>query len=332
MAAPPNLVLNVLSHHPNGIVGGVTASLSLLSEEDGVDCTWHHTATGSPPPLSAGAWIFNGAFSLDVGWGLDLLESRNANDLVSFVYWHECGVGLWRLLGRPILGEPHNARRMARAERLLAAVRDPRVSHLAASGSTQVALTAGIGIDPQDVTIVYEAVRLGGGRERRRPDDRLHVCCAGTDDPRKNTEAFVELATRYPTVAGRSTIWTWYGDNPQVGAASAVESPGIVHPLQPALKAAEDVYLCLSFDEPLSIAALEALAAGIPVVCLAGTGLAEVLPYDWVACDGEEAVRIVEGWLDGQWPSEAYCRTVGSRFSASSLGRRIEKAIYEGVR
>jgi hypothetical protein len=316
--------LHIVSHHPFELLGGVTASIRVVLGLPDVRSTWHTTTSAEMPACDTGTWIFNGGFALDVGWGLDLLEARTREGHLSYVYWHEAGVGLSRLLGRPIIGEPAVHRRQERAHRVLRAALQPQVVHLAASGVTKVALTAALGVDPRDTHIIYEAIQVGDGRRRVRPDSELRLCSAGLGDPRKNASAFVNLARHHQTVLGVPAIWRWYGVDELDGADGVIECAGIVDPLQPALSVSEDVYLSLSFDDPLSVAALEALGAGIPVVCLSGTGLAEVLPPDWSTSDVCGALDIVISWLESGWPTDQDCLGIAQRFTAERLLRRIE--------
>lgn len=318
--------INVVCHHPVDALGGVTASLQTWLTQSGTAFRWLDCSGPLDGPLPTnGTWIFNGGFSLAASRGLNALEELCGRGLSPFIYWHETVYGLRRLQGLPLPDEatkhvPDVARR-----RLSAAVTHPSVRHLAASSVTKVAVSTAFGVHPNSVGVVYECIK---------PPPSLHVvdsggtlvriCSAGVDDPRKNAQLFAELAAS--GVEGSRTQWTWFGPNSYVEQLPAVKSPGTVVPLQKYL-ATQDLFLSLSYDEPMSVAALEALSVGIPVLCLESTGLAEIVPKSWIIRSHEDIVRTIQEWSGSAWPEPSFCAEIARPFLPTAFGERLSGLI-----
>lgn len=115
-----------------------------------------------------------------------------------------------------------------------------------------------------------------------------YVLTVGGIEPRKGTADLVEAFARLPpgrrlVVAGGSTVFDHRGYRDAVlaraaelGVDLAVLGP-VEHDALPALVAAAEVFAFPSVQEGFGLAALEALAAGVPVVCRDLPVLREVL-------------------------------------------------------
>lgn len=318
--------LVVVSHHPIYIVGGVVASLRAVATDLGIDWRWIPAQSPSPVAADAEVVLFNGGFSLDSDGACDLLADRLRRGARCVVYWHEMGFALRRLQGLAAPGDVVDRRRARRWTNLGPLLSHPSICHLAASTATKVAVAAVSGADPRRIAVVYEGVsRNAPSRTRPHPTGELRICSAGVNDPRKNGQGFADLA-RILEVGSMRTRWTWYGDNDAVLSSPDVHTPGVRMPLVDAL-AAHDVYVALSVDEPFSVSALEALRVGLPVVCLEATGLAEMLPSEWVVHCEREVPAVLASLLLQGWPGTETVQTIADRFTPALLAARIARAI-----
>ncbi|GMU78666.1 MAG: hypothetical protein AMXMBFR46_14610 [Acidimicrobiia bacterium] len=318
--------LVVVSHHPEERDGGVVASLRSVAREFGIPWEWTSADAPSVAATNADLVLFNGAFSLQTDAARDLLRERVAHGSRSAVYWHETGWALRRFQGLDVWDEATARRRARRWVDLARLLPDPLVCHLAASATTKVAVVAVTGVDPRHVALVYEAAAGDAPRrERPHPTEELRVCAAGGNNPRKNADGFARLAEA-GDVDGMPTTWTWYGDNETALASPVVRSPGECRPLVDAL-ATHDVYLGLSLDEPFSVAALEALSVGLPVLCLEGTGMSEVVPPGWVLHCEREVPAALTSMLHAAWPEPEVSRRIADRFTPAAFVVRVARAV-----
>lgn len=139
-----------------------------------------------------------------------------------------------------------------------------------------------------DVLITPNGVDLSGWiAQDRRHGNRLHIVSATRFAPRKRVFALIDLAQQMYRVAGQKCPrFTIAGSGPVLARArrqvkrrgldSVVTLPGRLTRAELAdLYATADVYVQLSVRESFGLAAVEARAAGLPVLGRSGTGFAE---------------------------------------------------------
>jgi glycosyltransferase-like protein len=156
------------------------------------------------------------------------------------------------------------------------------------SAAVAAEVATGWGRVPTVIPNGVEAARFAaaagpaGDAGRRRWRDRLgrYVLAVGGIEPRKGTldlvEAFAQVAVHRPglslVVAGGETLFDYrdYRSRVEARAAELGVEPVVLGPVDheelPALVAAADVFAFPSVKEGFGLAALEALAAGVPVV------------------------------------------------------------------
>lgn len=169
-----------------------------------------------------------------------------------------------------------------RAQKAIAALQH---IHVLAVSNIQAEQLREFGIEPAGVVFICAAVS-----PLRRPSQekgRPLVAMVGTAQPRKGLLLFDECAKRAPDL---DFVWVGGGPDPQFAKATFL---GPYAPYDVAcLLGRCDVLLLTSIDEPFSLVAAEALAAGCRVVCSTNVGTAELIsglqgcstfePYD---CD-----------------------------------------------
>ncbi|MEX5636234.1 MSMEG_0565 family glycosyltransferase [Parafrankia sp. FMc2] len=185
------------------------------------------------------------------------------------------------------------------------------------------------GVDAARFTAAADPGGPGGpahaARERWRARLGRYVLAVGGIEPRKGTadlvEAFARLRPRQPgpvslVLAGGETLFDYrdYRDQVLARAAGLGVEPVILGPVPheelPALVAAADVFAFPSAKEGFGLAALEALAAGVPVVARDLPVLREVLAGAWAAgavrfaAEPAGFAAALDGYLDAAepWP------------------------------
>jgi glycosyltransferase-like protein len=164
------------------------------------------------------------------------------------------------------------------------AIRTP-YAHLCVSQSVADEVRTGWGLTPAVISNGIDAVRFaaaaGTPESRRwRSDLGRYVLCVGGIEPRKGTldliEAMAVVRQRAPdlrlVIAGGETLFDYRDYRAQVDAlASRLQvQPVVLGPVQhdvlPSLVAGAEVFAFPSVKEGFGLAAMEALAAGVPVV------------------------------------------------------------------
>jgi glycosyltransferase-like protein len=157
-------------------------------------------------------------------------------------------------------------------------------AHVCVSASVAREVTAGWGISPTVISNGIEASRFadaagpGGADERAAWQRRFgrYVVCVGGIEPRKGTLDLIEAMAGLPdlqlVLAGGETLFDYRDYRVQVddladrlGVAPVVLGP-VEHAALPTLVAGAEVFAFPSTKEGFGLAAMEALAAGVPVV------------------------------------------------------------------
>ncbi|GAB2925167.1 MSMEG_0565 family glycosyltransferase [Rhodococcus aerolatus] len=170
--------------------------------------------------------------------------------------------------------------------------------HVCVSAAVAAELHAGWGITATVIPNGVDAARFvaaaadepaaAAARDRWRGELGDYVLAVGGIEPRKGTADLVEAVARVPggrrlVVAGGSTVFDHRGYRDAVLARAAELGVDLVllgpvdHAALPSLVAAARVFAFPSVQEGFGLAALEALAAGVPVVCRDLPVLREVL-------------------------------------------------------
>jgi len=250
------------------------------------------------------------------------------------------------------------ARRLA--ERLLARSTQRFIAVSAAIASE---LEAAWGVAPQRVSVMHNGVDAHRFQldvderraARRRVRSRLDIPCGALLlgavarlAPEKGLDILVEALAglRADGDMERSVMLAVAGEGPERsrlealarahGIEDSVRLPGFETDI-PAFLAAIDVFVLPSRSEGQSIALLEAMAAGLPVVATRVGGIPEVVSSGTngvlVAADDpvglHSALRRVLG-PEGRKLGRSAQRHVAERFSWSSVARRLEE-LYEGL-
>lgn len=159
------------------------------------------------------------------------------------------------------------------------------VSAVSQAAAAPVSRASGV-----DVLVTPNGVDLGGWRPRdERHGSRLHIVCATRFAPRKRVFALIEIAHQLHLTAGdRCPRFTIAGSGPvlerarervrRFGLESVVTLPGrLTRDALAALYATADAYVQVSVRESFGLAAVEARAAGLPVLGRSGTGFSEFI-------------------------------------------------------
>jgi glycosyltransferase-like protein len=185
-----------------------------------------------------------------------------------------------------------------------------------------------------------------GAAGRQRWRDRLgrYVLAVGGIEPRKGTldlvEAFARAAVRRPdlslVVAGGETLFDYrdYRARVEARAAELGVTPRVLGPVDhaelPALVAAADVFAFPSTKEGFGLAAMEALAAGVPVVTRDLPVLREVFgdTVAFVRTPAELAEALLAAPDDA--PTRARGRALASRHSWDAAAASTS-ALYQAL-
>ena len=177
-------------------------------------------------------------------------------------------------------------------------------AHVCVSAAVAGELRAGWGIDPVVIPNGVDAARFAdvpaAAVERVRADLGRYVLAVGGIEPRKGSLALVEAMARVqavdPTlrlvVAGGETLFDYRDHRAAVFARAAelgvepVLLGTVPHDDLPAIVAAASVFAFPSTKEGFGLAALEAMAAGVPVVMSDLPVLREVFAGAAVFADG----------------------------------------------
>jgi glycosyltransferase involved in cell wall biosynthesis len=153
-----------------------------------------------------------------------------------------------------------------------------------------------LGVDAGKVVILYNGVpRAAFSRQSRPSGCQLRILFLGNLMERKGVSDLLEALARQPlsgmdwraTLAGGGAIESYRRKAESLGLLSRVDFPGWVDQRDAgALLAASDVLVLPSYDEGLPLVILEALTAGVPVVCSPVGAIPEVLE------DGKSAVFV----------------------------------------
>jgi glycosyltransferase involved in cell wall biosynthesis len=160
-----------------------------------------------------------------------------------------------------------------------------------------------LGVDAGKVVILHNGVpRAAFSRQPRPSDHQLRILFLGNLMERKGVGDLLEALARQPlsgtdwraTLAGGGPIESYRRKAESLGLLPRVDFPGWVDQRGAgALLAASDVLVLPSYDEGLPLVILEALTAGVPVVCSPVGAIPEVLE------DGKNAVFVQPGDSQG---------------------------------
>lgn len=293
----------------------------------------------------AGVLVFGGAHSLNAWTSIAVLRWNAVRwRLPVVVYWHETAVEMRALNG----SEPHpSAARLVRRLRfrlMKQPLSGARAWHLAPSSQCKQLLMYAFGVIPERIHVVHEAMRHEEitpreGRCARRPS---RFCMAGVPNWRKGRDIFKQVALTYGAV-DEYACFTWYGGETEA-CAQATERIRQIADRDDLLQfraygvdfrralASEDVFLLTSRDDPFPLVALEALAADLPVFCFDTTGIAEIVPREFVCRDKldmqEKMARYVQAF---DYYPEGFFRAIALQFDEERAMRRWG-AVAEDIR
>ncbi len=321
----------------------------LLPEAEGAEAVM--LAHGLPPNIAA--WnrrIWRAVQGLKDGFGLDVL-SFPIWDLEGLACLGDPAIGVVMSLHTSYaMAKPHKPEWTARplyehfmVRRMIAAeARALATAPLLLANSRAVVADCeaayGLPLDPARVILAphgTEDLLAGHGAEAAAPDAPYRVLFVGRFEPRKGFDLAAAAARRLlEAMPGRVEL-RFAGGTLDAGATAALSDAGAVglpaHPDvrflgvldRPALEAAYracDVVMVPSRYESFGLVAIEAMAAGKPVVALAAGGLAEVVTEGvdgLLVPDGPEAAeRLAEALLRlGRDPAERRRLAAGARRS-----------------
>lgn len=254
--------------------------------------------------------LFNGLNAL-ASWRTLVMLFRNARSRrwPQVIYWHESAVLIRQFDGLESASRLTRWFRRVRAGLIRRRIAGPRTTHWAVSRMVKQAVMLYIGVIPEHVTVVNEAVDLTryapGSRRTMRDEHRFRVCGIGDPTYRKGVDLFVFAANRFEKEAPGEYEFVWYGVGRtdiatwdlrwtrQDCLAAPVEWAGWTDDMPSVFQGCDALYLS-SRDDPFPIAALEALACDTPVFTLDTSGICEIMPSEFVARDMvhvEELIR-----------------------------------------
>jgi glycosyltransferase-like protein len=234
------------------------------------------------------------------------------------------------------------------------AIREP-FAHVCVSAAVAAELRDGWEIEAEVIPNGVDAARFsaaaGPGQaatERRRWRDQLgrYVLAVGGIEPRKGSiellDAFARLRADDPAVqlvvAGGETLFDyrpyraqWEARAAELGLDPVVLGP-VDHDELPSLVAAADVFAFPSAKEGFGLAAMEALAAGVPVVANDLPVLREVFAGAVAFAAGPEAFAVhLRDALAGRDPARrAVGQALAGRYTWDAAAAR-HLALYRGV-
>ncbi len=303
----PLKVLHVVRPAAGGIRQHVLALLS------GLDPAQILCSVAAPPALLAGlgdAALF-ASVPLPISAGISMSDRTLARQLAAIrpqfgdvVHAHGLRAAWVAALAHrrrpfPLVWTAHNAAERTLAMRLALAVIAPRCAKIVAvspfvAGSLGAngVPAAKIQVIPNGVDMAHFASTEAGRADARAalglPETAFVVGCAARFSPEKGLDVLIDAAR-----ARKSMRFVIAGDGPLLAALSPGLPPnvrllGFLADIRPLLRAA-DVLAVPSRREGQGIAALEAMAAGVPLAASAVGGLAEMLS------DGETALLVPPG-------------------------------------
>jgi len=227
---------------------------------------------------------------------------------------------------------------------------------IAVSGTVRDSLERDLGVAPHRVTVIPNGVAVpppGPGRaaeEVRRelglPEDARLIVFVGRLVPNKNQSALIDMmaVVRARVPEARLVL---VGEGPSEAelrrriASRKLEDAVVLagrHPDVPAVLRAADVFATASVTEGISLAVLEALAAGVPVAGLRSEGNEEVLVGGaGVLVDGTDPARLgaaVADLLEDDARRAALASAGAARVAERyRFDRMVERVIdlYEGL-
>lgn len=326
-AVPGPWCLIISSRHRHELTG-VVASMRRLVEANPSWFDWQAPdGMRSHPLCDEQTVLVNGAFTFDDVRALEWVEERlRSSTLPVHVYWHETAVALRRLAGTGDCYVSDRERRRHRWSRIRDVVTHANVTNVGASHAVRCALLDTFGLPPDRTRVIYECAPTPYPYPRFIAPDVLRISSAGSTDPRKRQSLFDRLAVENRVLAGRTTVWSWYGES---FAGRGAVYRGFATDLADRLRR-EDIYVSLAVDEPFSVAGVEALAAGLPVLCLAGTGLAEVVPTTWVIHDLDAVPTMIGCIADTYRENSATALSIAHDLAVSRFSERFLDAVALG--
>ena len=204
-------------------------------------------------------------------------------------------------------------------------------------------LEADYGIDPAAITVIPPGVDAKAWA--RRPEARHplpQVLFVGGDFRRKGGDLLLEWFRRHGR--GRCELQIVSSDPATVGSdATDVHVHRNLRPGDPALRKLfwqSDVFVLPSRSEPFGIAAVEALAAGLPVVAASVGGLTDIVDPGLTGIlvspgDSAELGRAIDSLLEAperrRAMSERCVKVAEERFDAGRNGRRLIDLVKASV-
>ena len=193
--------------------------------------------------------------------------------------------------------------------------------HLAVSMQTKQLVLFLLGVQAERVLVSGNAIEAERCpvRERAAARPELRACMAGDPSWQKGFDLFIELARELPAWRGQPVRYTWYGGTTEwlrqidgdargdLIRRAGVRLAGFVSPLLDALKA-EDLFVFTSRSDGFGLAALEALACDIPVFCFDSSGIAEILPPEFICSCPADLKKKIEAYLENldRYPAGAF--------------------------
>ena len=272
-------------------------------------------------------FLFNSLQSFLTDDGLSLLSTLlNSNRKVA-IYWHETA---WNL--RALFERAGDNGELARH-----LISTSPILHLVPTRQSIHPLVMLFGLDPTTFNVVMEIVnterfyprqKREKGIEKVKTDPPL-IIGSGVVSLRKGVDLFSKLASELQ----QSASFRWIGDSSKKAGEifdfSSFQHQPFTHDF-PAVLREGDCFVLTSRDDPSPLVAFEALASGLPVICFASTGIAEVIPSEFVAHNYKEMRSILLAMINSELTLDrADCVRIAKKFDRSEFQNKLRSISYE---
>jgi glycosyltransferase involved in cell wall biosynthesis len=348
------LNLLVISHHPINSRSGVLQSVKLAFFDSklagDLDTKFHFFHTSKiisllykMPTLDSKNFVllYNGSFSLCSFRVCLLILIGRIIGCQQIVYWHETAVALRRLMGYSDVGWLTRIKRCLIAFFFKLLMKNSQIYHLVVSKQSKQLTMFLLGVDPINIFVIYEAIDFTQYTrcQNSAASFSLKVCGAGLLDYRKGFDIFVSISQEFFEWEQKKIVYSWFGGTlkdvePRIRCNIAsmlkethIQLPGFKVPLRNELKQ-QNIFLLTSRDDPFPIVALEALACDLAVFCFDSTGIAEILPQEFVCNDKIDMIEKIKLFLEARSNYQpGYFQEIAKRFDKSVFLQRWQSFV-----